>query len=232
MISAAKGTITVFDSDQNDEALANGEVSVAHGYSGAMIVGFADAANPDDFVYIVPDEGGTLWIDNMMVPATADHPCTGFTFMNYLLDAENGAALTNFNYYGSPNRRLSSSSSRKSSSSIRPPRRGRNSRSSRTPVTTRSTSPTIWPSPRVRDQGSIGSPVLHPAGGVAGRTGGIGSGAGGVGRRRFFHQRRGPDGGRARPARHLGRQPRRHRAQPEGLPGRHRSDREDRAAGR
>jgi len=103
VISAAKGTIAAFDSDQNDEALANGEVSVAHGYSGAMIVGFGDAANPDDFVYILPEEGATLWIDNMVVPENADHPCSAFTFMNYLLDAQNGAALTNFNYYGSPN---------------------------------------------------------------------------------------------------------------------------------
>ena len=103
VITAAKGAIAAFDSDQNDEALANGEVSVAHGYSGAMIVGFGDAANPDDFVYFLPEEGATLWVDNMAVPANAAHPCTAFTFMNFLLDAQNGATLTNFNYYGSPN---------------------------------------------------------------------------------------------------------------------------------
>ncbi|HLF59754.1 MAG TPA: spermidine/putrescine ABC transporter substrate-binding protein [Acidimicrobiia bacterium] len=103
VISAAKEGITAFDSDQYDEALANGEVAVSHGYSGNMIVGFADAANPDDFVYILPEEGATLWIDNMLVPANAAHPCSAFTFMNYLLDAENGATLTNWNYYGSPN---------------------------------------------------------------------------------------------------------------------------------
>ncbi|MEX1126152.1 MAG: extracellular solute-binding protein, partial [Acidimicrobiia bacterium] len=103
VISAAKEGIAAFDSDQYDEALANGEVAVSHGYSGNMIVGFGDAANPDDFVYILPKEGATLWIDNMVVPANADHPCSAFTFMNYLLDAENGATLTNWNYYGSPN---------------------------------------------------------------------------------------------------------------------------------
>lgn len=103
VVSAAKAGIATFDSDQYDEALANGEVSVSHGYSGNMIVGFGDAANPDDFVYILPKEGATLWIDNMAVPANADHPCTAFTFINYLLDAENGATLTNWNYYGSPN---------------------------------------------------------------------------------------------------------------------------------
>lgn len=102
-ISAAKDSIATFDSDQYDEALVSGEVAVSHGYSGNMIVGIGEADNPDDFEYILPDEGATLWIDNMTVPANAEHPCTAFTFMNYVLDAENGATLTNWNYYGTPN---------------------------------------------------------------------------------------------------------------------------------
>lgn len=103
LISAAKGGITTFDSDQYDEALVGGEVAVAHGYSGNMIVAIGEAENPDNFEYVLPKEGATLWIDNMAVPANSEHPCTAFTFINYLLDAENGAALTNWNYYGSPN---------------------------------------------------------------------------------------------------------------------------------
>ena len=39
----------------------------------------------------------------MAVLADAPHPCTAHTFIDFLLDAENGAALTNWNYYGSPN---------------------------------------------------------------------------------------------------------------------------------
>lgn len=103
LITAAKGGIATFDSDQYDEALVAGEVAVSHGYSGNMIVGIADAENPADFEYILPEEGATLWIDNMAVPANAEHPCTAFTFMNYLLEAQNGATLSNWNYYGSPN---------------------------------------------------------------------------------------------------------------------------------
>lgn len=102
-ITAARGGIATFDSDQYDEALVAGEVAVSHGYSGNMIIGIGDAENPDDFEYVLPEEGATLWIDNMTVPANAEHPCTAFTFMNYILDAENGAALSNWNYYGSPN---------------------------------------------------------------------------------------------------------------------------------
>jgi spermidine/putrescine-binding protein len=102
-ISAGIGGIATFDSDQYDEALVAGEVAVSHGYSGNMIIGIGEADNPDDYEYILPEEGATLWIDNMTVPANAEHPCTAFTFMNYILDAGNGATLTNWNYYGTPN---------------------------------------------------------------------------------------------------------------------------------
>jgi spermidine/putrescine transport system substrate-binding protein len=44
-----------------------------------------------------------MWVDNMAVPADAPSPCTGHTFINFILEAENGAALTNFTSYASPN---------------------------------------------------------------------------------------------------------------------------------
>ena len=103
LIAAAQEGIATFDSDQYDEALVSGEVAVSHGYSGNMIVSIGEAENPDNFAYVLPEEGATLWIDNMAVPANAEHPCTAFTFINYILEAENGATLTNWNYYGSPN---------------------------------------------------------------------------------------------------------------------------------
>ncbi len=103
VIKAAKANIFAFDSDQYDESLATGEVAVAHGYSGNLIVSMSEAENPDDFVYVLPEEGATLWIDNMAIPTNAKSVCTAHTFINFLLDAENGAALTNWNYYGSPN---------------------------------------------------------------------------------------------------------------------------------
>jgi spermidine/putrescine-binding protein len=39
----------------------------------------------------------------MAIPVTAEHPCTAHAFVNYMLEAGNGAELTNFNYYASPN---------------------------------------------------------------------------------------------------------------------------------
>jgi spermidine/putrescine-binding protein len=101
LIQAAN--VTTFDSDQYTENLVNGEVAVAHGYSGNFFAVFFEVDNPDDYAYVIPDEGATLWTDNMAIPANADHPCTAHTFINYLMDAENGAQLTNWTYYASPN---------------------------------------------------------------------------------------------------------------------------------
>lgn len=103
LIADAKGWLTAFDSDQYDELLVTGETTVAHGYSGNFIVQFGEADDPDRYTYFVPDEGGTRWVDNMMVVADAPHPCSAHTFINFLLDAENGAALSNWNFYASPN---------------------------------------------------------------------------------------------------------------------------------
>lgn len=103
VIAAAKEYVAQFDSDRYDDSLVSGEVAVAHGRSGNFLVTFDDVDGWDTYAYVIPNEGATIWIDNMSVPVTAEHPCTAHTFINFLLDAENGAALTNWSFYASPN---------------------------------------------------------------------------------------------------------------------------------
>ena len=101
VIADAVSRVAAFDSDQYDELIVTGESVVGHGYSGNFLWGFEEGDS--EYTYFVPDEGGTIWVDNMAVLTDAPHPCTAFTFMNFLLDAENGAQLTNYNWYASPN---------------------------------------------------------------------------------------------------------------------------------
>ena len=103
LVSAATDRVAAYDSDQYDELLAQGQSVVAHGYSGNFLVQFFEAEDPDQYTYFVPEEGGTRWVDNMSVVGDAPHPCTAHAFINFLLDAENGAALTNWNHSASPN---------------------------------------------------------------------------------------------------------------------------------
>jgi spermidine/putrescine-binding protein len=101
LVADATSRLAAFDSDQYDELLVQGESVIGHGYSGNMFTAFDEADG--DFEYFVPDEGGTIWVDNMAIPTRAQHPCTAHAFIDFLLDGERGAQLTNWNYYASPN---------------------------------------------------------------------------------------------------------------------------------
>ena len=100
VIAGVSEFIAAFDSDTYAELLVNGEVAVSHGFSGGYLTAIEDW---DTHTYVIPQEGATAWTDNMAIPTNADHPCTAHAFINFLLDAENGATLTNWNFYASPN---------------------------------------------------------------------------------------------------------------------------------
>ena len=103
VIAAAKRYVAQFESDSYAATLVSGRVVVAHGYSGNFFASFSNVDEPAAYRYVIPAEGATLWIDNMSIPVLAEHPCTAHTFIDFILDAENGAALTNWSYYASPN---------------------------------------------------------------------------------------------------------------------------------
>ncbi len=101
-ILAIKPYIATFDSDSFGELLVSGEVEYRPRLERRLLPGHL-AADNEKFGYVIPKEGGVIWTDNMAVPKTAPHPYTAEVFINYILDPEIGAQLTNWNYYGSPN---------------------------------------------------------------------------------------------------------------------------------
>ena len=103
LVASTGSRLAAFNTDSADEFLTSGETVIAHGYSGDMFVQYLETDNPEDYVYFVPKEGGTRWIDNMAIPFDAPNPCTAHTFINWMLSADQGAALTNWNYYATPN---------------------------------------------------------------------------------------------------------------------------------
>ena len=103
LVRSTRDRLAAFNTDSADELLTGGETVIGHGYSGDMFTQFLETDNPDDYVYFVPREGGTRWIDNMAVVFDAQSPCTAHTFINFMLRADVGAALSNYNYYSTPN---------------------------------------------------------------------------------------------------------------------------------
>lgn len=62
--------------------------------------------NPESFGaidFMIPDEGAEKWVDAMLIPADAPNPDMAHKFIDFILDAEIGAQLSNYNYYASPN---------------------------------------------------------------------------------------------------------------------------------
>jgi len=108
ILKAANERIAAYDSAAFDDLLMAGETVIGHGWNGGFLGSYDQASTDDydayeDFGYAVPNEGGIVWVDLMAIPVTAEHPCTALTFINFILDAENGGDLTNYTYYMSPN---------------------------------------------------------------------------------------------------------------------------------
>jgi spermidine/putrescine transport system substrate-binding protein len=53
--------------------------------------------------FYLPKEGSEIWVDTMAIPAHAPNPKLALEFINYILDAHQGANLSNYNQYASPN---------------------------------------------------------------------------------------------------------------------------------
>lgn len=108
LISETKEWVAAFTSSGYWDLLTAGEVNLAQGWNGDFLAAYDAASTEDydayeDFGYAIPVEGSAAWVDTMAIPSTAEHPCTAHSFINFILDAENGAELTNYNYYASPN---------------------------------------------------------------------------------------------------------------------------------
>ncbi|AGY91708.1 hypothetical protein SPICUR_03580 [Spiribacter curvatus] len=86
------------------QQLVRGSVAAGMTFNGDFV--FYKTEDPEGFEdirYVIPEEGAELWVDNMMIPANAPNPELAHAFINYILSAEVGAQLSNWNYYSSPN---------------------------------------------------------------------------------------------------------------------------------
>jgi spermidine/putrescine transport system substrate-binding protein len=55
--------------------------------------------------YVVPEEGGELWVDAYSIPKGAENPDAAYAWINYVFDPERNADETEYTYYGSPLKR-------------------------------------------------------------------------------------------------------------------------------
>ncbi len=100
VLLAQKECLAGYNSDNYNQTLASEEVMIAHAWSGGTALARSENENVK---YVIPKEGGTIWMDNMAIPADAPNAYTAEIFINYLLSPEIGAQLSNYTYYFTPN---------------------------------------------------------------------------------------------------------------------------------
>lgn len=98
--------IRYYSNDKYISDLPNKEVCLSMSWSGDYALSTARAAEAGvdiDLRYVVPKEGGPIWIDGIYIPSDAPHVSNAHRFINFLLRADVAAKNTNFNYYANAN---------------------------------------------------------------------------------------------------------------------------------
>jgi putrescine transport system substrate-binding protein len=99
--------IRKFHSSEYINALANGDICLAVGWSGDVFQARDRAAEADQGVvvdYVVPQEGAEMWFDQMAIPADAKHLDEAHAFLNYIMKPEVIAKASNYVYYANGNK--------------------------------------------------------------------------------------------------------------------------------
>jgi len=106
VVMSVRPYIKYFHSSQYINDLANGDICVAHGYSGDMLQArdrANEAKNGVHVAYAVPREGAVVWTDVMAIPADAGNVAEAHKFINYLLQPKVIADITNYVSYANAN---------------------------------------------------------------------------------------------------------------------------------
>ena len=100
-------SIRKFHSSEYINALANGDICLAVGWSGDVFQARDRAAEADQGVvidYVVPKEGAEMWFDQMAIPADAKNVAEAHEFLNYIMRPEVDAKASNYIYYANGNK--------------------------------------------------------------------------------------------------------------------------------
>jgi len=98
--------VRYFHSSQYINDLASGEICLALGWSGDVLQARdrgAAAAKPVRVKYVIPKEGAINFFDMLAIPADAPHPENAHAFLNYLMEPEVIAKVSNKVRYANGN---------------------------------------------------------------------------------------------------------------------------------
>ncbi|MBB3383200.1 putrescine transport system substrate-binding protein [Rhizobium sp. BK609] len=107
LLTAIRPFVRKFHSSEYINALANGDICLAFGYSGDVLQArnrAAEAKNGVNIAYSIPTKGAQMWFDVMAIPADAPHVEEAHIFLNYIMKPEVIAKASNFTSYANGNK--------------------------------------------------------------------------------------------------------------------------------
>jgi len=106
LIGSIRPHVQKFHSSEYINALANGDICLAVGWSGDVLQARDRAAEAEQGVevaYAIPKEGALMWFDQLAVPADAPNPDAAHKFIDFILRPEVIAKASNYVYYANGN---------------------------------------------------------------------------------------------------------------------------------
>jgi spermidine/putrescine transport system substrate-binding protein len=95
-----KRNLAKFENEQYKGGIASGEFLVVHGYNGDIMQVMEEV---EDVVYLVPEEGVSIAMDEMVIPVGARNVELAHAFINFLHRPEVAAANTDYVFFLCPN---------------------------------------------------------------------------------------------------------------------------------
>jgi spermidine/putrescine-binding protein len=93
--------VRLFDSDSPKTALLAGEVWLGQTWNGEAALA---AQENENIKYVFPEEGCTIWYDNLAIPKGAPHIDAAHALIDYILRPESSVAIAHWFPYSSPNK--------------------------------------------------------------------------------------------------------------------------------
>jgi putrescine transport system substrate-binding protein len=106
MLARVRPYVRKFDSVEYMNSLADGDLCIAMSWSSdyANIMARArDSGAPVNLAFTIPKEGANLNFSSLLVPTDAPHPEAAHKFLNFILQPDVIAEITNEIYYGNSN---------------------------------------------------------------------------------------------------------------------------------
>ena len=106
VLLAVRPYVRKFHASEYINALANGDICLAVGWSGDVFQArdrAEEAGRGVEIAYVVPKEGGQMWFDQMAIPVDAPHVEEAHEFINYIMRPEVIAKASNYVFYANGN---------------------------------------------------------------------------------------------------------------------------------